>query len=153
MGSKFTSVTMGGRGVTLWEEGADSMTDYFPAMHGLSQKFALAMLAEHGTTEGCSVETTNSRRCTEPEGKAEKQARRFAAKAGLPYREQVFFPCRGTRLEAVADAALVPGAVVMFVGDEWVEGYAKPVPAYRGAMPGETGRGQIVARPWLELVA
>jgi hypothetical protein len=153
MGRKIVSVVVQHDGVTLWEEGADSMTDYFPAIHGCTQREALKYIGDDGTTPGCSVECCNSHHFDEPEGKSERRARRFAAKAGLPYRDKVFFPRRATRLEAVADAAVVPGAVVLYVGEGWVDGHKDPIPSYQASTANDCHGAQIVAHPWIEAVA
>lgn len=153
MSRKIVSVWVQSDGVTLWEEGADSMSDYFPAIHGCTQREALKYIAEDGTTEGCAVECCNARHFDESDGPDERRARRFAAKAGLPYREKLFFPRRATRLEAVADAAVVPGAVVLFVGEDWVDGHKNRVPCYQASTPNDCHGAQIVAHPWIEVAS
>ena len=126
---------------------------YFPALHGCTQREALRYLAEDGTTDGCAVECCNSRHHDQPDGPSERRARRFAKRAGLPYREKIFVPRRATSMEAAADAALVPGAVVLFVGEDWVDGRPVRVPCYQASTPDDCHGAQVVGRPWLEAVA
>jgi hypothetical protein len=102
--SKVTSATFDPSGrVTLWLEGARPEEDYYPAYHNLSQRYALMMLITSGAVDGCQVITTNSRDVEAPEDSTTRRARRFAARAGLAFRDQVRFPTRPTAEAAAAD--------------------------------------------------
>jgi len=154
MSRRIVDVMVSGDGVTLWLEGADSQSDYFPAIHRTPQRNALRYLAEDGTAEGCTVHTVNSRDFDREDGPDEKRAQRFARKAGLPYKPQIHFPTRATSMEAAADAATVRGAVVIFGGPDWVhvgENMTRAETTYRATL--EPNGRQIVALPWVEAVA
>ena len=94
--------------VTLWYEGDDIQSDYFPAMHRVSQKMALRVLQDDGYTPGCYISACNSRRAGQPESPDHKSARRFAAKAGIAYRDAVAFNWYTTWEDAHAAQALEP---------------------------------------------
>jgi hypothetical protein len=118
------SVWVGGRSnrVTIWWCGGDPYTGYHPGTHDISQKHALELLAEDGVHESCYVKTHNSRTAGEPMPKSAKSAARFAKKAGLPFRDHVWFPRRASHEEAEKDIALEPelaGLAVEFMGQHW----------------------------------
>lgn len=102
--SKTTSVWFHFSGeVTLWLEGARPEEDYHPAYHRLRQKDALAILDRCGFTSRCHVTTVNTRNVDGDVSLVETRARRFAEKAGIPFRLSVVFPQRATRDEAAQD--------------------------------------------------
>ena len=109
--------------VTIYYEGADPMTDYCPLTSDVSQKFALRSLADFGRAPGCHVWPDNARDAGEPWPKAHVKAKRFAGRAGLPFRERVWFPRRANYEDAERDQALEPElqTVVRPISRAWLD--------------------------------
>jgi len=105
--SKITNIMVHFDGtVTLWLEGKDSMTDYFPAVHSVRQKHATEYIKDYGLVDGAYIQGTNHRDAGEEWPKDHKSAFRLAKKWGVIFKDKVAFPNRITKAEAVIDAGL-----------------------------------------------
>ena len=142
---RISSVTLyHGGGVTLWYQGEDIQSDYFPAMHDISQRHALEALVSDGVTPSCYVEACNGRSPGE-ETPETKSGRRFALRAGLPFRDSVRFPIRATAEEARRDTAIEPDAVVIWVGENYRDDGTSG-PSYRGVSIHEVRGRQVIGK-------
>lgn len=133
--------------VTLWLVGADSMTDYFPAMHDISQRHAREVIAKDGVTSGCSVHTTNYRDAGNPIPSDTKRARKFAESVGIRFVDRIRFPSRQTEEEARADFALAPDRddlEVVFCGAGWLDGTSIHAETIFRACPRSETRGRAI---------
>jgi len=97
--------------VTLFYEGADPQTDYFPMASRVTQRYALEQLAKVGVTPGCVVAEFNYREAGQPLPDAARKARSFAAKAHLPFRDNVRFPDAASPAEAAKLARKLEPAI------------------------------------------
>ena len=107
---------------TIYYEGADAMSDYCPLTAQATQKYALKVIAEDGSLPGAYVTFYNARTPGEPWPADAIKAKAFAKKAGLPFKDMVWFPRRITFEEAVKDQALEPNlkTEVRAQGGAWV---------------------------------
>lgn len=110
--------------VTLWLEGQDSMSDYFPAVHSCRQKDVPGYITSSGMTDSCYIHGTNHRDAGQAWDKDHKSALRLSKRWGVRFQDQVRFPTRDTKEAAEADANLEADVAteVIFKGSGWVDG-------------------------------